>query len=110
MTAFCVRFNCLVFSIGQNIKTMKKIILYLCLFLFFKKTVADDAFTCCMAGWKMLKNIVICDAPCCLGYMEKVATPPLFKPVVYCTKIKEKDFQYYKGRRLTDELDYSAFQ
>ena len=29
-------------------------------------------FVCCMAGWKEVRGAVLCAAPCCPGYVEKV--------------------------------------
>lgn len=43
-----------------------------------------------MGGWKSLKSIKLCNAPCCPGYQEKVATPPGLKPIVYCEKVDEQ--------------------
>ena len=32
---------------------------------------------------------VLCSAPCCPGYSERVETPPLLAPLVYCRKESE---------------------
>merc|ERR1712106_1098478 len=47
---------------------------------------ADDAFVCCMGGWKEIHGTVLCQAPCCPGYNERVEKPPLLSPLVYCRK------------------------
>jgi len=46
----------------------------------------DDTFVCCMGGWKEIHGTVLCSAPCCPGYEEKVERPPLLAPLVYCRK------------------------
>ena len=39
-----------------------------------------------MGGWKEVKNVNLCDGPCCYGYHEVVEYPPLLSRVVYCKK------------------------
>jgi len=51
-------------------------------------TRADDAFVCCMGGWKEIHGTVLCSAPCCPGYTERVERPPLLSPLVYCRKLE----------------------
>jgi len=48
---------------------------------------ADDAFVCCMGGWKEIHGTELCSAPCCPGYEEVVERPPLLSPLVYCKKL-----------------------
>merc|ERR1712106_395 len=48
---------------------------------------ADDAFVCCMGGWKEIHGTVLCSAPCYPGYVEKVERPPLLSPLVFCRKL-----------------------
>ncbi|OQV21674.1 hypothetical protein BV898_04249 [Hypsibius exemplaris] len=47
---------------------------------------ADDTFTCCMAGWKSVRSVVMCPRPCCDGYSLRAATVPSLGPVTYCSK------------------------
>ena len=43
-------------------------------------------FACCMGGWKEIHGTVLCAAPCCPGYTQKLERPPLLSPLVYCRK------------------------
>ena len=43
-------------------------------------------FECCMAGWKRVRTVDLCSAPCCPGYMEVVDHPPLLGKIVLCQK------------------------
>ncbi|KAK2705859.1 uncharacterized protein LOC136029825 [Artemia franciscana] len=47
---------------------------------------SDDSFTCCMGGWKALRQVILCDAPCCLGYAEKFIQSPFLTPAIFCEK------------------------
>ena len=40
-----------------------------------------------MGGWKEIHGTVLCAAPCCPGYVERVERPPLLAPLVFCRKI-----------------------
>ncbi|KAK3870465.1 hypothetical protein Pcinc_024292 [Petrolisthes cinctipes] len=54
---------------------------------------SDDRFTCCMAGWKVLRGVKLCDAPCCHGYEERVVKMPLVGSPVLCHKLTEEEMR-----------------
>ncbi|GAU88135.1 hypothetical protein RvY_00884-2 [Ramazzottius varieornatus] len=49
-------------------------------------TNADDTFQCCLAGWKSVRGVVICNRPCCEGYSTRHAVLPALGQVTYCSK------------------------
>jgi len=60
---------------------------FLVVIFFVMEVKSDDAFVCCMGGWKEIHGTVLCAAPCCPGYVERVERPPLLAPLVFCRKI-----------------------
>ncbi|XP_074655767.1 uncharacterized protein LOC141909277 [Tubulanus polymorphus] len=50
---------------------------------------ADDQFLCCMRGWKKFRDVTVCDAPCCPGYIQKVSYPKIIGPLTYCDETYE---------------------
>lgn len=46
-----------------------------------------------MAGWKVLRGVRLCDAPCCYGYEERVVKMPLVGSPVLCHKLTEEELK-----------------
>ncbi|XP_076056744.1 uncharacterized protein LOC143034500 [Oratosquilla oratoria] len=54
---------------------------------------ADDRFTCCMGGWKVMKGVTLCPAPCCSGYEERTLSMPFLKSPVICHKLTQEELR-----------------
>ncbi|KAL7647444.1 UNVERIFIED_CONTAM: hypothetical protein RMT77_001040 [Armadillidium vulgare] len=52
---------------------------------------ADDRFSCCMAGWKVIRGVTLCPAPCCHGYEERILDLPLLQRPSLCQKLTEEE-------------------
>ncbi|XP_068228592.1 uncharacterized protein [Palaemon carinicauda] len=62
---------------------------------------ADDRFTCCMGGWKEMRGVTLCAAPCCPGYEERALKMPLLKSPVVCHKLTEEELKKKEEERRT---------
>ncbi|XP_071549662.1 uncharacterized protein [Panulirus ornatus] len=64
---------------------------------------ADDRVTCCMGGWKMLRGVRLCDAPCCPGYEERVVDLPLLNSPAICHKLTQEELRQKEKQEEEEE-------
>lgn len=64
---------------------------------------ADDRFTCCMGGWKVMRGVTLCPAPCCQGYEERTLKMPLLRSPIVCHKLTEEELRRKEEERVTTE-------
>ncbi|KAK8726689.1 hypothetical protein OTU49_009997, partial [Cherax quadricarinatus] len=51
------------------------------------------SFTCCMGGWKVMRGVTLCAAPCCPGYEHRILKMPLLKSPVICHKLTQEELR-----------------
>ncbi|KAG7155927.1 uncharacterized protein LOC121854360 [Homarus americanus] len=71
------------------------------LFAYLTLSHADDRFTCCMGGWKVMRGVTLCAAPCCPGYQQKTLKMPLLDSPVICQKLTEEELKQQEEARMT---------
>ncbi|XP_045607669.1 uncharacterized protein [Procambarus clarkii] len=60
----------------------------------------DDRFTCCMGGWKVMRGVTLCPAPCCPGYEIRTLHMPLLKSPIICHKLTQEELKKKKEARM----------
>lgn len=65
--------------------------------------------TCCMGGWKVMRGVKLCGAPCCPGYEERALNMPLLNTPTVCHKLTQEELRRRDEARMTTPSPTTQF-